>query len=105
MIADVYAGKVDPRIAACLAPLLNLQLRAITITELANIEKRLVELEKHLKGAEDPLEATASPLETVGVTEVIEEVRQKAIEEWDKSQASAVLSQSANQVGDGRESK
>ena len=40
LIADVYAGKLHPRIAAGLAPLLNLQMRAIEITEIANLERR-----------------------------------------------------------------
>jgi len=46
LIADVYAGKVHPRIAAGLAPLLSLQMRAIEITEIANLERRVAELEK-----------------------------------------------------------
>ena len=33
LIADIYAGKTHPRIATALAPLLNLQMRAIEITE------------------------------------------------------------------------
>jgi len=45
LIADVYAGKLHPRIAAGLAPLLNLQLRAIETTDL---ERRLAKLEKAL---------------------------------------------------------
>jgi hypothetical protein len=45
LIADVYAGKVHPRIGAGLAPLLNLRLRAIESTEL---ERRLAKLEKKL---------------------------------------------------------
>lgn len=45
LIADVYAGKIHPRIAAGLAPLLNLQLRAIEATDL---ELRVAELEKAL---------------------------------------------------------
>lgn len=45
LIADVYAGKLHPRIAAGLAPLLNLQLRAIETTSL---EQRLAKLEKAL---------------------------------------------------------
>jgi hypothetical protein len=104
LIADVYAGKIHPRIAAVLAPLLNLQLRAITMTEIANIERRFTELEKRLTGAEDPSEATASPLET-SVAGVIEEVRRKANEEWDNSQASAGLSKSANPGSDDRKAK
>ncbi len=45
LIADVYAGKVHPRIASGLAPLLNLQLRAIETTDL---ERRLVKIEQRL---------------------------------------------------------
>jgi len=43
LIADVYAGKIHPRIASGLATLLNLQLRAIETT---NLEQRLAQLEK-----------------------------------------------------------
>ena len=46
LIADVYAGRLHPRIAAGLAPLLNLQLRAIEMTEFADLERRLAQLEK-----------------------------------------------------------
>jgi len=42
LIADVYAGRMNPRVAAGLAPLLNLQLRAIETTDL---ERRLAKLE------------------------------------------------------------
>lgn len=45
LIADVYAGRINPRIAAGLAPLLNLQLRAIETTDLAH---RIAEVEKLL---------------------------------------------------------
>ncbi len=46
LIADVYAGKLNPRVAAGLAPLLNLQLRAIEIAEITNnMERRLAKLE------------------------------------------------------------
>jgi hypothetical protein len=48
LIADVYAGKVHPRVAAGLAPLMNLQLRAIETTDL---ERRLVKIEKLLEKA------------------------------------------------------
>jgi len=48
LIADVYAGKIHPRIAAGLAPLLNLQLRAIEITEFASLARRLAQVEKDL---------------------------------------------------------
>lgn len=49
LIADVYERKIPPRIAAGLTPLLNLQLRAIEITEamkIADLERRLAHLEK-----------------------------------------------------------
>jgi hypothetical protein len=45
LIADVYAGKLHPRIAAGLAPLLSLQLRAIQTT---NIEERIAKLERSM---------------------------------------------------------
>ena len=43
LIADVYAERIHPRIAAGLAPLLNLQLRAIETTDLA---RRIAEMER-----------------------------------------------------------
>jgi len=46
LIQDVYAGKIQPRVASSLSPLLNLQLRAIETTELA---RRLAEVEKQLR--------------------------------------------------------
>jgi general stress protein YciG len=49
LIADVYAGKLHSRVAAGLAPLLNLQLRAIETTDL---ERRLAKLEKLLAETE-----------------------------------------------------
>lgn len=49
LIADVYAGKLPPRVAAGLAPLLNLQLRAVEAT---NLERRLEKVEKLLARAE-----------------------------------------------------
>lgn len=48
LIADVYSGNLQPRVAAGLAPLLNLQLRAIETTDL---ERRLAHLEKLLAEA------------------------------------------------------
>ena len=45
LIADVYAGKLHPRVAAGLAPLLNLQLRAMETT---GLERRMAKLEKLL---------------------------------------------------------
>ena len=56
LIADVYAGKLPPRVAAGLAPLLNLQFR---IVEETNLERRLEKVEKLLakEEAEDDLKA------------------------------------------------
>ena len=45
LVEDVYAGRIHPRIAAGMAPLLSLQLRAVEITD---IERRLTKLEKAL---------------------------------------------------------
>ena len=45
LIADVYAGKLNPRIAAGLAPLMQLQLRAV---EKTGLEQRLQEAEQKL---------------------------------------------------------
>ncbi len=49
LIADVYAGRLHPRIASGLAPLLNLQLRAIETTDL---ERRVAKVEKLLAKSE-----------------------------------------------------
>ena len=49
LIDDVYTGKLDPRIAAGLAPLMNLQLRVI---ETADLEEQVARLQKQL--AEEP---------------------------------------------------
>jgi hypothetical protein len=61
LIAGVYSGKVQPRIAASLAPLLNLQMRAI---EASDLERRLAELEKRLAeiDPEGGLHETEHPL-------------------------------------------
>lgn len=45
LIADVYSGKLHPKIASSLAPLLNLQLRAI---ETVDLQQRVVKLERLL---------------------------------------------------------
>jgi hypothetical protein len=45
LIAEVYAGKIHPRVAACLTSLMNLQLHAIETTDL---ERRLAKLEERL---------------------------------------------------------
>jgi hypothetical protein len=52
LIADVYAGRIHPRIATGLAPLLNLQLRAI---ETSDLERRIAKVEKLSAEAEDRL--------------------------------------------------
>ncbi len=48
LITDVYAGKIHPKTAAGLAPLLNVQMRAIEVTNLegqvASLKKRLAEV-------------------------------------------------------------
>jgi hypothetical protein len=62
LIADVYDGKINPRIAAGLAPLLNLQMRAIETTDL---ERRLVELEKAM-AAKDPNGRKDTPSPVLG---------------------------------------
>jgi general stress protein YciG len=49
LIKEVYAGKLDPRVAAGLAPLLSLQKRLIETTDL---ERRLAKLEKLLAETE-----------------------------------------------------
>lgn len=64
LVADICAGKTHPRIAAGLASLLNLQLRAIEITEITKIpelERRLAEMEKAMaKAAVKPAEGSAA---------------------------------------------
>jgi hypothetical protein len=52
LIADVYTGRIPSRIAAGLASLMSLQLRAIETT---NFELRVTELEKRVAEAEDKL--------------------------------------------------
>jgi hypothetical protein len=54
LIAAVYAGKLHPRIAAGLAALMNLQLRAIETTDL---EQRMVRIEKLLAKSEAEADA------------------------------------------------
>ena len=56
LVADVYAGKVEPRVATGLASLLSLQLRAILIT---NLERRLDKVERLLSKPEK--EQTGQP--------------------------------------------
>jgi len=56
MISDVYSGKLHPRTAADLAPLLQLQLRAIEKTD---FEQRLAKLEKQLVRLKEKLDQAA----------------------------------------------
>ena len=49
LIADVYSGKLQPRVAAGLAPLLNLQLRAIEATDQDRRISRLEEMQTALE--------------------------------------------------------
>ena len=86
LIADVYAGRINPRIAAGLAPLLNLQLRAIETTDL---ERRLAKLEKISAEAEGRL---GKP--TVFTPEFITGAREKLI---------ALLSDAGEQAANGVE--
>ena len=46
LLSDVYSGKLHPRIAAGLAPLMHLQLRVLEKTE---FEKRLARVERLLR--------------------------------------------------------
>jgi hypothetical protein len=72
LIAYVYAGMIHRRIAAGLAPLLNLQLRAIetaNAVDPTNLEKRVAELTKlvaELKARVDP--AASTPTFEIGLT-------------------------------------
>ncbi len=63
LVTDVYAGRTNPRIAAGLAPLLNLQLRAIETTD---VQRRLTQLEK-AKEARDSDGTNDAPPQ-IGVT-------------------------------------
>jgi len=70
LIADVHTGKLHPRVAASLAPLMNLQLRAIETSnlevQLAKLEKRLTRLEagRDKKGGVQPGNAWAADSQT-----------------------------------------
>jgi hypothetical protein len=64
LIADVFAGRIEPRTAACLTPLLNLQLRGLTESkEIADLQRQLDELKNPSAEPEDPLEAETRPIE------------------------------------------
>jgi hypothetical protein len=60
LVADVYAGKVEPRVATGLASLLSLQLRAIETT---NLERRIDKIERLLSKAESIARADATTLD------------------------------------------
>jgi hypothetical protein len=66
LIAEVHSGKMHPKIIAGLAPLMNLQLRAIETSnlelQLAEVEKRLAKLEagRDKNGQSQPSTAWAS---------------------------------------------
>jgi hypothetical protein len=66
LFADVYSGKLHPRVAAGLAPLLQLQLRAIEKTDL---EQRLAKLEQKVSAAPEPEADPAEPPDDDGVCE------------------------------------
>jgi len=46
LIADVYEGKLHPRVAASLAPLFSLQFRSVEALEAMDLERRLQQVEK-----------------------------------------------------------
>jgi hypothetical protein len=58
LFADVYAGKLQPKIATGLASLLSLQLRAIETT---NLERRIDKMERLLGKAEKALPGPTQP--------------------------------------------
>ena len=64
LFADVLAGRMLPRTAACLTPLLSLQLRAIDSMAIAKLERRFDKLENPSAVEEDPLDLETRPLET-----------------------------------------
>jgi hypothetical protein len=60
LIADVHAGKLDPRIAAGIAPLMYLQLRAIAETR---VEQSILRVEKEFAKRQSRTGAEATPEE------------------------------------------
>jgi hypothetical protein len=56
LVADVYASKMNPRVAAGFAPLLILQLSVIETTDL---EQRLEQVEKHLTNADKDVDSSS----------------------------------------------
>ena len=70
LIADVYAGKLNPRTTSGLATLLQLQLRAIEKTDfeqrITNMEKQLARLKEDLARAEREREQTSGMKDAFG---------------------------------------
>jgi len=62
LIADVYAGTLHPRIASGLAPLINVQLRAIGAIDAMDLVQRLVQFEERLTKAEERLARKRAPI-------------------------------------------
>jgi hypothetical protein len=75
----VYSGKLPPRVASGLAPLLNLQLRAI---ENSGLELRLERIEKRLAeaGFDQPLE-NKEPVQSIA--EIIARARKRVADAED----------------------
>src|ERR1051326_2558985 len=67
LIGDVYSGKISPRIAGCVAPLLNLQMRAIQATDL---EMRIKKLELSQTESGEPAHNTRKSILTAKGREV-----------------------------------
>ncbi len=86
LITDVYAGKINPRVAAGLAPLLNLQMRAI---ETEDLERRIAKLENPAAAGADRLAAANADLGTRSGTEVVEEDPLKVFQNQDRSPVAA----------------
>ena len=61
LIRDVYAGKFNPRVAAGLAPLLNLQLRVLELKgleDLTKLQQRVAVLEEQVSRNESVAQAS-----------------------------------------------
>jgi hypothetical protein len=59
LVAEVYEGKIQPKVAAGLAPLLNLQLQAIKTTDL---DLRLAKMEKQMEERNEADKSSADAL-------------------------------------------
>jgi hypothetical protein len=76
LIADVYAGKLQPKVAASLAPLLNLQLRAI---ETADLEQRVAKIETLLAETRHSEEQRAADTTNAGLAAKIASGRARVV--------------------------